>query len=132
MVHRRYAAMMVLMLALAGSVLLAVGCTSNNNDTFSNGWQPVGNPGANAIWIYQYHFTPETLTVASGTEVTFTNKDAFPHNITSGTPSHPDSLFDSGVLTQGMSFTHLFDQPGEFHYFCSTHPDSGRGLVIVN
>ncbi len=131
MVTRRYAALMALILALAGSVLLAVGCT-NVNSTFSNGWKPVSNPGSDAVYIYQYHFTPDTLTVASGTEVTFTNKDAVPHNITSGTPSHPDSLFDSGVLTQGMSYKHLFDQPGEFHYFCATHPDSARGLIIVN
>jgi len=121
-----------LSLAAIWSAVALTGCSNNNGNGFSNGFTPISNPGQNEVWIYQYSFRPETLKVASGTDVTFTNKDPVPHDIASGSPAHVDSTFDSGLLSQDMSFKFTFTQPGIFHYYCSEHPDSARGVIIVN
>jgi nitrite reductase (NO-forming) len=63
-------------------------------------------------------YSVNTLMVALGTSVTWTNNDpGVVHTVTA-----LDGLFDSGVLAEGESFSYTFDAPGEFEYFCSPHP----------
>jgi plastocyanin len=39
--------------------------------------------------------------------------------------------FDSGFLTKGKTFDHIFKAAGEFAYFCEPHPTM-VGKVIVS
>lgn len=74
-------------------------------------------------------FDPATLTVAPGTEVRWTNDDAFAHTVTSqdrtiaGTPAVPGPAagWDSGPVRPGETFAHRFDVEGTYLYWCPEH-----------
>ena len=93
----------------------------------------------NAVTMQLITFKPETLTVAPGTAVTWTQKDAGVHTVTSGTVQEggggvtkvPDGRFDSGELATDEMFTFRFHQPGTYSYFCALHPATMRGTVRV-
>jgi plastocyanin len=72
-----------------------------------------------------WRYEPGTLTVAVGTTVTWVNTGA-----TSVTVTSPDGLFDSDLLGSGASFSHTFDTPGTFRYFCVPYPYM-KGLIVV-
>ena len=63
--------------------------------------------------------------VAAGSTVTWTNRDDVPHNIVS-----TDQKFKSPVLDTDEQFSHTFDAPGTYRYFCSIHPKM-TGQVVV-
>lgn len=84
-----------------------------------------------AVEIANFAFEPVELTIAAGTEVTFTNADAAPHTVTAGTDAEPmPDVFDSGLLATGESFRFVFDEPGEYAYFCERHPPM-TGTIVV-
>jgi plastocyanin len=41
------------------------------------------------------------------------------------------SLFDSGTLNPGQTFSHTFPLEGEFNYFCRFHPMNGQVRVVM-
>lgn len=84
-------------------------------------------------------YRPATISVKPGTTVTWSQKDAGVHTVTSGAveqgtggvTEHPDGKFDSGPIATGGTFTFTFDQPGTYSYFCHIHPATMRGEVRV-
>ena len=82
---------------------------------------------------------PEKLTVAPGTRVTWRQRDAGVHTVTSGTveanggsvTDKPDGRFDSGQIATGKSFAFTFADAGTYPYFCAIHPATMRGVVTV-
>ena len=78
-------------------------------------------------------FVPASITVSTGTTVTWTNDDTTLHTIISGTPKGVDSgkVFDSSYLKAGRTFEHKFDTAGTFDYYCTLHPFM-MGTVVVN
>jgi plastocyanin len=79
-----------------------------------------------AVSIVDFAFEPETLEVAAGTSVTWTNAGEIPHTATSA-----DSAFDSGVLDSGQIFSHTFDDEGTFPYSCAIHPNMTGTIVVA-
>jgi Icc protein len=77
------------------------------------------------IVVDNFSFAPEAATVAVGTTVRWTNRDDVPHNIVS-----TEQQFKSPVLDTDEQFSHRFDQPGSYRYFCSLHPKM-TGRVVV-
>ena len=77
-------------------------------------------------------FDPNPIEINTGDSITWTNDDNEIHTVTSGSDEGPSigTEFDSGTLAPGQSFTHQFDKPGTYEYFCSFH-DSMTGKVIV-
>ncbi len=76
-------------------------------------------------------FSPSEVTVEIGQEIIWTNNDFAAHTVTSGTVDDgPDGTFDSGLILAGESFSHTFDNVGEYNYFCSIHPWM-TGTVII-
>ena len=73
-----------------------------------------------------YRFSPEVISVESGTTVTWTNHDQFSHSV---------RLLDDGgqILTMapGESVSFTFKGPGEHRYDCSFHPHDMSGVVVV-
>ena len=69
----------------------------------------------------QVDFTLETLSVSTGTTLTWTNRDGPSHTTTSGVPGSPGGEWNSEVLRSGSSFSFTFTEPGEFQYFCGIH-----------
>lgn len=68
------------------------------------------------VQIKGMNFHPDTVTVAPGTTVTWTNDDSFDHTTTSDT-----KLWDSGLLAPGKSFSHTFNKVGNSPYHCAVH-----------
>ena len=83
-------------------------------------------------------FVPKTVTISVGDSVRWTNLEGLliVHTTTSGDPADGNTgdLWNSGNLSPGDSFTHQFDQAGEFEYFCIPHqalPAMRNAKVIV-
>ena len=89
--------------------------------------RPSDATGSVAVSISNYAFHPATITVVIGVNntVTWTNNQAVSHTVTSDT-----SLFGSGTLAQGDTYTHTFNQTGTYGYHCSIHTFM-TGTVIV-
>ena len=77
-------------------------------------------------------YDPNVVTIDVGGEVTWLNGDTAAHTVTSGDieKDGPDGHFDSSLFMAGKSFTHVFEEAGEFPYFCLVHPWM-KGTVIV-
>jgi plastocyanin len=71
--------------------------------------------GANGL-----KFTPQDVTIQVGDTVQWTWA-ASGHSSTSGTPGHPDGLWDSGIQNSGFVFSHTFTTAGTFPYYCTPH-----------
>lgn len=77
-------------------------------------------------------FSPYTVFVRVGGTVTWTNMDVAAHTVTSGVLANggPDGIFDSGLFVPGAEFSYVFEEAGEYPYFCLVHPWM-VGLVVV-
>jgi len=80
---------------------------------------------AEHVSVDNFSFAPAAATVRAGSTVTWTNRDDIPHNIVS-----TDRAFKSPVLDTNQQFSHRFDAPGTYTYFCSLHPRM-TGQVVV-
>lgn len=85
------------------------------------------SPAANSaeVKIDNFAFTPETVTIPAGTQVTWTNRDDIPHNVVS-----EDKSIKSKALDTDDKFSFTFTKPGTYSYFCSIHPKM-KGKVAV-
>jgi 3',5'-cyclic-AMP phosphodiesterase len=77
------------------------------------------------IAVDNFSFSPAATTVGVGTAVTWTNRDDIPHNIVC-----TDRSFRSPVLDTDQRFTHTFDNPGHYSYFCAIHPKMTGEIVV--
>jgi len=106
---------------------LLSGC-QKESDTNEPGGNPGGTPGpgANEVFIQGSAFSPSTITVTANTTVTWTNKDAVAHTVTSNS-----GLFDSGLISTNGTFSFRFTVAGSYPYHCTPHP-SMTATVAVN
>jgi plastocyanin len=81
--------------------------------------------GSNAVSISGFAFEPPTLEVPIGTRVSWVNDDPADHTVTSD-----DGSFDSGTISPGGGFAVRLEEPGDYPYRCSIHPEM-RGTVVV-
>jgi plastocyanin len=76
-------------------------------------------------------FAPANVTIPAGTTVTWTWVGGF-HDVTAtGNPAFPSS---GAPVAPPRTFSHTFNVPGTFVYFCSVHgsPTEGmRGTIVV-
>lgn len=93
----------------------------------------------NAAWSLSIdqRFNPLNITIPVGAEVTWINEDESEHTVTSGNVANQvhertyDGRFYSGILGSEDSFSHIFNEPGIYSYFCSPHPWM-TGFVLVD
>jgi len=76
-------------------------------------------------------FIPADVTINVGETVTWSNDDSAAHTVTSGAPGVADDAFDSSLFMAGTTFSHTFDEAGEYDYYCLVHPWM-TGKVQVN
>lgn len=96
-----------------------------NNMYGTGGTGTKGGPGTNEVWIQGMAFDPPTITVNEGTTITWTNKDAITHTVTSDS-----GLFNSGNIAASGTFTHMFATAGSYPYHCSIHPYMTATVVV--
>jgi plastocyanin len=80
-------------------------------------------------------YAPSRLTIRAGDSVRWINRDNEDHTVTADpskatNPSHfrlppGASIFDSGNIAPGMTFTKVFTIPGNYIYFCVPHQNDG-------
>jgi plastocyanin len=70
-----------------------------------------------SIGIENFNFVPADLTVKAGTTVVWTNHDDVEHTVTSS-----DGSYSSQSIQTDTQFSHTFDAPGTYTYFCAIHP----------
>jgi len=72
-------------------------------------------------------FVPETITIDAGTTVQWINGGHGVHTVTDNAGE-----WDSGSLAPGENYTHTFDRPGTYPYYCVPHRSMGMtGTIIV-
>lgn len=83
--------------------------------------------GGAVITIKDFAFHPATVTVAPGTKVTVTNKDAATHTVT----ATADKAFDTGQVKSGQTVTFTAPaRPGSYPYICTIHPTMNGSLTV--
>jgi plastocyanin len=82
-------------------------------------------PGLNEVFIQGMAFNPATITISANTTITWTNKDAIAHTVTSDT-----KLFDSGSIGANGTYSHTFTTAGTFSYHCTVHPTMTASVVV--
>lgn len=78
------------------------------------------------IKISGFAFNPNTLTISKGASVIWTNMDSASHTIVSDTGYE----INSGSISKGNTYVHVFNTPGTYDYHCSIHP-AMKGKVVV-
>jgi len=80
---------------------------------------------AAAVKIDNFVFGPQTITVPSGTTVTWTNSDDIPHTAVS-----TDGVFKSKVMDTDEKFSYTFTKAGTYPYYCTIHPKMTGKIVV--
>jgi plastocyanin len=75
--------------------------------------------------IQNLAFSPDPITIALGSTVTWTNLDGVAHTVTAD-----DGSWGSSMLGQGGTYSHVFTSPGSYTYHCAIHPYM-MGTVVV-
>lgn len=89
--------------ALAAALLFMAGCTADR-------------PLPTVVEVSNVHFSPADISVQVGDTVEWRFLDGgILHQVWS-----ESDQFDSGVIGDG-TFSHTFDVPGTYTYFCSVH-----------
>jgi len=83
-------------------------------------------PSVVRVTIQGYAFRPQTLTVAPGTRVTWTNTDSAIHTVVSDTTA----FTASDDLRTGQSFTHTFGKVGTYTYHCGQHAFMTAAVIV--
>lgn len=83
------------------------------------------SPDGMEVEIEDFAYIADMLTIKVGTTVTWTNKDAARHTVSSDT-----GIFESGLFGKGESFSYTFTEVGVFPYHCAPHPYM-KGTITV-
>lgn len=99
-----------------------------------------------------FRFRPETLEIEVGMRVKWVNLGRKPHTVTAyedripeeaeyfasggfeGEQAARDGYWEEkkGIVDPGSPYTHLFEVPGEYDYFCVPHEELGPMVGTVN
>ena len=104
-----------LLFVYVGAALLAIHATVANDKAASN-----------EVTIDNFSYHPDTLTVATGTTVTWINRDDVPHTVL----STDKKALVSPALDTDEKFSYTFNIAGTNAYYCSVHPHM-KGRIIV-
>ena len=87
---------------------------------------PRASAAGHDVGIANFAFSPSSITIAPGDTVTWTNSDSTTHTVTGNNGS-----WGSGGLANGQTYTHQFNETGDYSYHCSIH-SSMTGIVHVS
>lgn len=112
-------------LALIVSVAMPAVALIGLGAYWANHHDSIAFAAGNGVQISDFSFAPHDLTVARGSTVVWTNRDAFDHSVVA-----TDVSFHSDNIGQGQTFSHTFDTAGQFSFVCGIHPQM-NGTVTV-
>jgi plastocyanin len=82
----------------------------------SGGAAAGSTPAANTVAIKNFAFSPNPITVKTGTTLTVVNNDSITHTLTADAGG-----FNTGDLAGGQRGRLAFDHPGTYAYHCQIH-----------
>jgi plastocyanin len=85
----------------------------------------LGKPTTHSVSIEGMQFQPDDVSAKRGDAIVWTNKDLFPHTVTS-----TSGEFDSHEIKPGESWTYEAANAGELAYVCSLHPTMKAKLRV--
>ena len=102
----------------------------NLNDTNLNTANntPTNTVSELTVEIKNFSFNPSTITIKTGTKVTWANNDSVAHTVTSDS----GNLLNSTLIAPGQSFSFTFTNPGSTNYHCTPHPTMKGSIVVEN
>jgi plastocyanin len=106
------------------AVLTFSGCTDKENVPNTNDNGSAEDIEYVEIYIDDYNFHPQTLTISRGDTVRWTNNDSVAYIVKS-------SAFQSPTLTKGMTFTYTFYESRTYNCYLATHPYTKGGIIVV-
>lgn len=109
----RYSLRLSFLLACASIVLLAL-------------VPRVGLAASVSVTIQDNFFSPQSLSIAPGDTVTWTNKGIFTHSA-----SADGGAFGSGAIGAGQSYTITFNNPGVYQYHDEFYKNEMKGTINV-
>jgi plastocyanin len=125
--HRRYVRPVRLLAALIAVPAVLGVITACGSGSSGGGATPSATPGTptgsaaagggSTVDVKNFMFTPKTLTVSSGTTVTWKFDDSTQHTVAAN-----DNSFSSSAFANGQTFTHTFASAATVAYHCSIHP----------
>ncbi len=87
---------------------------------------PVAQAETVHIGIKNFMFTPMNVTITQGTTVQWINLDDIPHTVV-----EKGKAWRSPALDTNDTYTHTFDQPGTYEYFCGLHPQMVAKVIVT-
>ena len=111
------------LVALAGVMVMVAGCTSSSN---TNPAPVTSTASQNNVSIQNYAFSPSTLTIQKGANVTWKNDDSVQHTVVSDSPA-----FSSPLLNTDGTYTFQFNSTGTYPYHCSIHTYMKGTITVV-
>jgi plastocyanin len=101
------------------SVIFIVASCYKNNSSMNN------IPTTNKITISSSGYSPASLSVATGSTITWTNNDNMVHTVTTA-----DGSINSGDIAAGASYSKTFSAAGTFNYY-DVHNKNMMGVLMV-
>jgi plastocyanin len=93
-----------------------------------HGAQALAEPRVHQVVIEAMQISPQEIEAAPGDTVVWTNKDPFPHTVTSS--GAKGKGFDSGEIAPDHSWKLVVRDKGRFSYVCTLHPTMKASLVV--
>ena len=124
--------MMSLIRPLAGTIavvaLAACAGGPTSSLTSAAGVEPAAVPATAAVTVTidGYSYKPSTIKIKAGSTVAFANKDVETHTATA-----VGGTFNSGFIYPHKTWTHRFNKPGTFKFYCQIHPNMVGKLVVT-
>lgn len=130
-------------------LLRSLGATAIGTAAFGSLAGCAASGHSTTVRMQDMAFQPQRMKVAPGTTVEWVNDSDVPHTVTAYEHRIPDdaSYFASGdfeseraarndisdgLLEHGDTYTHRFDEPGTYAYYCIPHENGGMtGEVVV-
>src|SRR5258708_5044994 len=123
------------LLVVSAFLVAAAGCGSSSPSTpaspsptppTSGGTASSVSIPAGAESLGNRAYSPDSLIVAVGSTVTWTNTDRIAHTSTSD-----GHAFHSGTVQPGGHYSFTFQSAGTFTYHCSIHPGMVGAVTVV-
>jgi plastocyanin len=96
------------------------------SDRPATGPEPPAGSGSD-VSISNFAYVPPSLSVRTGTVVTWTNADDVGHTVS----SDDGTAFESGVIGSNATFQFTAGAPGTYGYFCRIHPFMKATLTVT-
>lgn len=108
-----------IVLPIFGTTLMVCSCQKDDSTLYK--------PGDTEVWIQHDSYYPNSISIPTGTTITWANKDDYTHTVT----SNINGLFDSGQIHKDRSFSYKFNKDGTFTYYCKNHLGESDGMIGI-